>query len=362
MRRYQQPGVSVAAPSRPIERGLPIPSLLAQVIGANYADLCPLTARDQLIMRRAFIAFAIAGLLALFLMVEVSADTAWLATALNASHGLIFAVVAVLLLALRRQRAGWLPYLAAIVGAIALGVLIEFLQSYQGRPPSLHDVLTDFAGAAAGLALWGLVRRRRRSSSKAIDLGVTSLLIAVALAGVAFIVWPPLQAARAYAHRAAVFPDIARFQAPADLYFIETEGVGAKLVPLASPWRRDPYDRALRITYDNEHAPAVQVTEPSPDWRGYTAVVVDITNPATHALQVTFRIHDANHDWTHEDRFNKPLSIPPQTRAVVRVPLSAIEAAPERRAMDLSRIANVMLFGRVAPGSGELYVSRIWLE
>ena len=321
-----------------------------------------LTARHVMPMRRAFIAFAIAGLLALFLMVKVSVDEAWLATTLNASHGLIFAVVAVLLLALLGERAGWMPYLAAIVGAISLGVLIEFLQSYQGRPPSLLDVLTDLAGAAAGLALWGLVLRRRRNSSKAIDLGVTSLLIAVALASVAFIVWPPLQAARAYAHRAAVFPDIARFQFPADLYFIETEGLGAKLVPLPSPWRRDPDDRALRITYDDGHAPAMQITEPNPDWRGYAVVAVDITNPAAHALQVTFRVHDASHDWTHEDRFNKPLSIPPQTRTVVRVPLSDIEAAPERRAMDLSRIANVMLFGREAQGSGELYVSRIWLE
>lgn len=51
MRRYQQPGVSVAAPSRPIERGLPIPSLLAQVIGAKYADLCPLY-RQEGIYRR----------------------------------------------------------------------------------------------------------------------------------------------------------------------------------------------------------------------------------------------------------------------------------------------------------------------
>ena len=213
MRRYQQPGVSVAAPSRPIERGLPIPSLLAQVIGAKYADLCPLTARDMLPMRRAFIAFAIAGLLALFLMVKVSVDAAWLATSLNASHGLVFAVVAVLLLALLRQRAGWLPYLAAMVGAISLGVLIEFLQSYQGRPPSLLDVLTDFAGAVAGLALWSLVRRRRNPSKRP-HLGGTWMLITAAIAGVAFIVWPPVQAARAYAHRTAVFPDTQGFKFP----------------------------------------------------------------------------------------------------------------------------------------------------
>jgi transposase len=43
--------VQSAAPSRPIERGLPTPSLLAQVIGAKYADHCPLY-RQEGIYRR----------------------------------------------------------------------------------------------------------------------------------------------------------------------------------------------------------------------------------------------------------------------------------------------------------------------
>jgi transposase len=43
--------VQAAAPSRPIERGLPTPSLLAQVIGAKYADHCPLY-RQEGIYRR----------------------------------------------------------------------------------------------------------------------------------------------------------------------------------------------------------------------------------------------------------------------------------------------------------------------
>lgn len=313
-------------------------------------------------MRRAFVAFALTGLLALFFTIRVSGTESWLATTIDASHGPIFAAVAVLLLALFRHREGWLPYFVALVGAVSLGALIEFLQSFQGRPPSVRDVMTDFAGAAAGLALWGLVRRSLRKSSQALDLVSAWLLTAVALAGITFIIWPPLQAARAYAHRAAIFPDIARFQDPADLYFIEIEGLEARLVPLPSPWRRGPDDRALRITYDARHAPAIQITEPSPDWRAYSVVAVDITNPATHALQVTFRVLDATHDWTHEDRFNESLSIPPQTRIVVRVPLSAVEAAPERRIMDLARIANVMLFGHGAPESADMYASRIWLE
>ena len=43
--------VQSAAPSRPIERGLPTASLLAQVIGAKYADHCPLY-RQEGIYRR----------------------------------------------------------------------------------------------------------------------------------------------------------------------------------------------------------------------------------------------------------------------------------------------------------------------
>lgn len=43
--------IQLPAPSRPIDRGLPTPSLLAQVITAKYADHCPLY-RQQAIYRR----------------------------------------------------------------------------------------------------------------------------------------------------------------------------------------------------------------------------------------------------------------------------------------------------------------------
>src|SRR4029077_11869376 len=43
--------VQAAAPARPIERALPTPGLLAQVIAAKYADHCPLY-RQEGIYRR----------------------------------------------------------------------------------------------------------------------------------------------------------------------------------------------------------------------------------------------------------------------------------------------------------------------
>ena len=283
---------------------------------------------------------------------------------LNSVHGPIFAAVAVLLLLLWAPAARSRPsaYWTAFLAAVAFGGVIEFLQSFQGRPPSWFDMMTDTAGASAGLALWALLDRRRSLAFRPGHPEGPWLPIAIALAGIIFVAWPPLQAARAYAHRHAVFPSIAEFRGPQDLAFVTTSGTAVDIVPLPAPWAQGPDDRALRIAYDDKHSPSVQVVEPTRDWRGYSLVAVDLTNSSPNELTLTFRILDAAHDWSHEDRLNLPLRIPPNTRTTVRVALSAVEAAPEHRRMDLARIANVMLFGGETALPGEVYVSRIWLE
>jgi hypothetical protein len=186
--------------------------------------------------------------------------------------------------------------------------------------------------------------------------------LAVALVGMTLVAWPPLQAARAYAARAAEFPAIAQFRTPRDLIFVTTDGASVDIVELPAPWARQTGERGLRLGFDARHAPAVQIVEPSPDWRGYSLIGVDLTNAADTEVQLTFRILDAHHDWSHEDRMNLPLVLPPRTRTTVRVALTEVQAAPASRPMDLSRIANVMLFGTPSAVPGEIYVSRVWLE
>ena len=314
-------------------------------------------------MQRAALLPTIAALLSLLLFVSLPGQGLWYQVSLNASHGPIFAVVAVLVLRMHppAARAEGAAYVSAFFVAVGLGVLIEILQSMAHRPGSVFDVMTDAAGAAAGLALWAMHenRRTRRSSDRRAR---SWWPLAVALAGVVFIAWAPLKAARAYAQRAADFPTIAEFRGPRDLTFVTTGGTAVDIVELPAPWSRRSGERALRLEFDAQHAPAVQVVEPSPDWRGYAVVAADVTNPTGTELRLTFRIHDATHDWTHEDRLNLPLVIAPHSRATVRVSLAEVEAAPAGRLMDLAHISNVMLFGQAGAGSGELYVSRIWLE
>jgi hypothetical protein len=313
----------------------------------------------------------IIALLSLLLFIHVSATTAWLRVALDASHGPIFAGVAILLSLLLKPKMGtpgaavwpdWVRYSKVLGLCIALGALIEFLQGFDGRPPSFFDVLTDTAGAMAGLAGWALATRPRKLPSRVIAKNGPWAVIALGLAGMTFVLWRPLHAAVAYAHRAAILPTLAEFTGPLDLYFATTDGSAAAISDLPAPWSRQSGERALALQYDPEHAPAVQLVEPSGDWRGYGVIAVDITNAGPSEVSLVFRILDAHHDWSHADRLNLPLVIPPRTRTTVRVALDAVASAPASRRMDMARIANVMLFGRKPAAPGTLYVSRIWLE
>lgn len=315
-------------------------------------------------MQRAAIAIAIAALLSLLLFVSLPGQGLWHDVSLDASHGPIFAVVAVLVLLVHdpAERSATVAYVNAFFVAVGLGIVIEILQTVGHRPGQPFDVMTDAAGAAAGLGLWALVERRRSGAAARPAAGGPWWPLVIALTGITLIAWPPLQAARGYAQRAAQFPTVAQFRDPRDLTFVTTDGAGAAIVDLPARWAQRAGERALRLGFDAGHAPAVQVIEPSPDWRGYSVIAADLTNPTEDEVRLTLRIHDATHDWSHEDRLNLPVVLAPRTRTTVRVALSEVQAAPASRSMDLGRIANVMLFGRPAAQPGEIYVSRLWLE
>jgi hypothetical protein len=312
----------------------------------------------------------IAALLSLLLFIRIPSPDEWIRVSLDAAHGPIFAAVAVLVaVALQRTRgpAGaawpdWPVWRRALAISVALGVAIEILQGFEGRPPSVFDVATDLNGALAGLAAWTLATRPDRPEALGMKRDTPWLAIALGLAGLTFVLWRPFDSALAYAQRSADFPVIAAFDHADSLHFATTDGVSASIVELPPTWATIPGERALELRYDPSHPPAVQILEPSPDWRGYDVLVVDLTNSGAVDLSLVLRIHDVTHDWTHEDRANLPLVVPARRRTSVRVALDAVEHAPAARRMDLARIDNVMVFGRPPAGQGALYVSGIRLE
>lgn len=314
--------------------------------------------------QRAAILLALPALLSLLLFVNIPGDGLWRKVLLDASHGPIFAAIAVLLLLLQpgHVRDSCRAQVTAFAAAVAFGGLIEILQTLGHRPGSWFDLMTDAVGAATGLALWRWHRAAPARGRSQDGRAGRAWALAFALAGITIVAWPPLQAVQAYARRAAAFPVIAGFGSVRDLTFVETQGAAAAVVELPAPWAQSPGERALRIVYREGEPRAVQIVEPSRDWRGHSILAVDLTNPGDSALRLTLRIFDAAHDMDYRDRFNLPVAVPPRTRTTVRVALAAVEAAPASRRMDLGRVADVMLFGQPRDGAGEFYVSRLWLE
>jgi hypothetical protein len=315
-------------------------------------------------VQRALFLAVVFALLSLLLFVQVDGNEAWLRVALDGSHVPIFAAVTVLLAVMLKQLDRPGPdgrrYVVAFTLAVVVGVAIEYLQSLNDRPASLFDLGSNAAGAAIGLSLLALRERTGRRGR----LGRAGwwVLIGAALAGLLFAAWRPLEAARAYVHRASTFPVLVAFDKPLDLYFLQTDGLRSEIADLPEPWALSQGERALRILHGANRAPAMQVTEPSPDWRRYRTLAVDVTNAGDAEMQLVLRVLDEAHDWSQEDRFNQTFVVAAGTRRTVRFPLDAIGAAPAERPMDLSRIANVMIFGHGPGVSGELYVSRLWLE
>jgi hypothetical protein len=287
----------------------------------------------------------------------------WQRVLQDAGHGMVFAGVAIVLLAMRSpdrqaERRSGREYAQAFGIAVALGVVTEWLQVYlPDRHVSVTDALHDAAGAMLGLAVVALAERR-----VATDRAVFRYAVACALGALVFLSWEPLRCARVYAERSRSFPTLAPMGTLADAQFVGGRNATVSHAPLPTAWRRPGEGAALRLSYAPGARPALELAEAAPDWRGHAVLALDLTNPADAPANFILRVLDRRHDWTHQDRLNLPVIVPPATRTTVRVSMAAIADAPVAREMDLAAIANVMLFAtRPLPGE-TFYVSGIWLE
>jgi hypothetical protein len=86
---------------------------------------------------------------------------------------------------------------------------------------------------------------------------------------------------------------------------------------------------------------------PISDWRGFTALELDVFNPGGHELTLKITISDALHAATGyktTDRFATSLELPPQQSVHIRIELEDVKNSPTTRRMDLSQINSLNLF------------------
>ena len=274
----------------------------------------------------------IALLLAAVFTLSLPGRLYWHRVVQDAGHGPVFAGIAIVLALMRPVAANTgrhsrADFAWAFGVAVALGIATELLQHFlPNRNVSTMDVLHDAAGAALGLAIVAMLERTPR----------TALAVGVALGALLILAWEPLKCTRAYAERAAAFPQLAPMGGVADQKFV----VGRRRDDHPRALARDlaPTGGARRVEAPISRwgRPALELTEATPDWRGHSVLAIDLTNPGSDPAHLILRVLDARHDWSHEDRLNLPVTVPPRTRTSLRVSMAAIEHAPARRTMDLA--------------------------
>jgi hypothetical protein len=257
---------------------------------------------------------------------------------------------------LERRFSVGVQYAVAILIAIVLGLVTEAAQRLAGGDSSWLDLGADALGAMAFAALFAVFDRRVTSRP---------LKIGGAVLGIAALVWhtlPAVTMASLYQRRNANFPELFDASDHRPHAFMLPVNAEIHSSALPSDFARYPGEQATRILFARGTWPALQLLEPYADWRGYSSLAIDVTNPDEQAMQVTVRVQDEQHNNEHADRFNRSFQIPARTRTVIAIPLAAIRAAPKGRELDMSRIENVVIFSKRMRPPREIYVSRIWLQ
>jgi hypothetical protein len=330
--------------------------------GSTAIDVERLARVPALLLKAAIVALA-----SLVVFVALPARPLMLHVVQKLGHPGVFGLVAICVIALRRRRPraehSALPdYATALITCILLGGLTELLQFLTHRDPAFRDVWLDARGALAALALCAAFDHRtwfaRRPRLSRALFGALAVAIAV-------VILTPLGVSiAAYAHRADRFPVLFTPARDLDFYFLEPDNCGP-LVRLHVPAVGNlPSSPALQVPLTRADYSGIEFVEPSPDWRGYHSLVIDLTNPGQSPVTLVLRIDDRADRPPVADRYGEEFTLPPGTRAALRVPFEGLRT-PGGRPLRLGSITRLLLFHVAAEDDrkpGSFLLQRITLE
>ena len=279
----------------------------------------------------------------------------------DAAHVVVFTIFGTLLVRLLvlRLRSLWTAVGATLVLGVLAGALTEYAQSFLAGDPSIGDVGRDLLGTTVGCLLMlpvALARATGRRSSTV--YGVAWLLAAAGLfAGMV----PLLATLAAYHERDRRLPVLLDPAIGPSLAFAEIRADARQssrgIVRVPQPWNEGDTELAIDVPLEHSRWPGLTLREPSPDWRGYRALMLDLVNPGERPLELGLRVDDVDSGNAYEQRYNGSFTLPARTRRQVEVTLEQIAAGPRHRHLDLARIRQVIVF-HDGPLPGERFLLR----
>lgn len=252
-------------------------------------------------------------------------------------------------------------YLLAFAVCLAAGIGVELVQFVTGGDADPVDVLRDALGIISFLGFYTVLDPRLTQHWKRkgdlLRAGVAIFSLLLLLVGLL----PVISLSTAYLQRDRAFPVLIDFNAEWPLEFIRTQDASLSTVPTPEGWQQTGDEQVGRLTLYPARYPGLALIEPVADWTGYAYLSFHIYSENPESRTLTLRIHDRQHNWRYDDRFNTKLTVAPGDNAF-RVPLAQVRTAPRNRKMDMKAIVNLMIFAVEPEQSLQFYLSNIRLE
>lgn len=248
------------------------------------------------------------------------------------------------LAALRRP----LRLMVCVFAALALGLMIEYLQVPLGRQAEVADVINDVLGSVLAFVVHTGIHRRTAVMPLVAWLFVVCLIIAWHnRTGIIHLYDAMLVRQQ--------FPVLLDFSMPVAITRIHGDAV-AGLV-------HDRNENVLKLLHGTGRYSGFAMNYFPRDWRDYSSLQIRIYNPENKALDLTCRIHDIAHsdgDEEYSDRFNRRFRIVPGSN-IITIPLDDVAAAPAGRRLDLAQVGGLGCFTVDLPETRELHLYSVQL-
>jgi hypothetical protein len=254
-----------------------------------------------------------------------------------------------------------LHYVLSGCASAVVGGGTEFIQYFTPREASLLDMLYNVIGIVSflGCAVTFDLALRHHAPLRTLFRRNLLRLACLIVFATAFLSFGTV--ALAHAHREAQFPVICDFETIWDRSFIISSGGKIEFTPPPSAWSANHSHGVCCWSVKKGQGAAITVQYPYPVWSGYRNFLIDIFSAQVTENKVFLRINDIRHNFKYSDRFNTTLLIQPGPNHFT-IPLTEVETAPAGRVMDMTGIANIIIF--VDSGTPELtlFLDNIRLE
>lgn len=252
----------------------------------------------------------------------------------NLGHVLVFFLLSRVVCDAVLARAGnTRSVLAVMLGIMALGLAIEFIQQQIGRDFSWFDWAFDIGGCLLALPKYlpGMPRHMRL----ALRVIVISLCL-VPLGRQLLLEWQLYRQ----------LPYLWRADSAIALQQVHADGAVRQVRDVAEQDSAAQINAYLSVQYLPQRYSNFRLRRLVPDWSAWHSLNLVIVNPAGNDVEIVCRVHDLQHErgnWDFADRFNRRMVLAPGSNHL-QIALQEIENAPATRRMDLTRIVDLNCF------------------